>query len=565
MKAPPQTEPDVTPFDKQLPPRPARSAPPPALRPLQAAVVLSALFLLARITGLAQQSIINALLPRHATDAYVAAFRLPDFINYLVAGGAMSITFIPIFTELVHSGRQREAWQFFSTLATLMGLALVALVGISVLAAEPLVHLLSPGLTDPHRPATTFPLAVAMTRIMLPAQIFFYLGGMIVGVLNAHRRFAASGWTGAVYNVVAIIVALCLFRFVGAVAFAWGILIGAFAGNFLLPLLAARSGPANQRLRYRIAFDWRNPAVRRFFLNALPIMLGVSLPVVDQIVVTRFASFLGEGPLTYLHTANRAMLAPLGIVAQAASVAAFPYLAADTAAQDWPKFAEFLRTGLRRLMFLTLPLSVLLILIAQPLIDLLFGYGQYDEPRALHQTAVAFAFYCVGLFAWTGQQFVARGFYALQDTRTPTIIGSVLTIFFFIPLVSAAAHLPAAWGGGVLGLAGATSIGATAHFCCILIALERKLRQRRYNVELGTPHIAGTLLRTVTACLPMGIAGLLANTAAIRFLADDKIGDVLRIIAVSLVASLAFALAAHLFRIPDWQWLRARVQKAKGW
>src|SRR4028118_2318634 len=138
-------------------------------------------------------------------------------------------------------------------------------------------------------------------------------------------------------------------------------------------------------------------------------MLGVSLPVVDQIVVGFFASYRPTGDLTYLQTGNRVMLAPLGIVAQAASVAAFPYLASDSAAMNWDKLADFLRSGLRRLMFLSLPLSMLLILTAQPIINILFGYGKYDDPAALNATAVAFAFYCVGPFARAGQQVAARG------------------------------------------------------------------------------------------------------------------------------------------------------------
>jgi putative peptidoglycan lipid II flippase len=546
-----------------------------AIRPLQAAAVLAGTILLARVIGLLQYTIINSKLPPGATDAYYAAFRLPDIINYLVAGGAMSVTFIPIFTELKYAaqrtsaeegGHREEAWHFFSTVATLMGIALILLIVGGVLLAEPLVRLTNPGFTapDPDK-EETLRLAVQMTRIILPAQFFFYLGGMVVGVLNAHKRFGASGMTGAVYNLVAIAIGYAAWLAIGETGFAWGILLGACAGNFLLPLVAARSGPLEERLRFRPSCDWRHPAVRRFFLNALPIMLGVSLPVVDQFVVGFFASYLTTGALTHLQTGNRVMLAPLGIVAQAASVAAFPFLASDSAAHKWDKLSDFLRSGLGRLMFLSLPISMLLILTAQPIINILFGYGKYaDDPVALEHTAIAFAFYCVGLFAWVGQQFVARGFYALQDTTTPTIIGSALTIFFFVPLCWAAAR----WGG-VLGLAFATSIGAAAHFCGILIALESKLRSRRYNTHLQTRRITGTLLRTGAATAAMGIAGLLANSAAVWFLTSGKepvtkLGDLLRIVLVGTVACIAFAAAAQLCAIPEWDWLKGKVARRRA-
>lgn len=521
---------------------------------MQAAAVLAGAILLARIVGLVQQVILNGLLPAAANDAYRAAFRLPDMVNYLVAGGAMSVTFIPIFTRLKHEGREAEAWRFFSTVATLMGAALLLLIAVCEVLAEPLVRALYHGFNAPEK-AATLHLTIEMTRILLPAQIFFYLGGMIVGVLNAHRRFAASGLTGVVYNGVAIGAGLLLWRTTGASGFAWGILIGALAGNFLLPLLAARSGPGEERLRYAPDFNWRQPAVRRFFRNALPIMLGVSLPVVDQIVVGFFASGLEEGSLRNLDTGNRFMLAPLGIVAQAASVAAFPYMAADTAAEDWTRFSEFLRTGLRRLLFLALPLSTLLILLAEPLIAL-FRFGQFSEAAA-QQTAAAFAFYCVGLFAWAGQQLVARGFYALQDTVTPTLIGSVLTVFFFVPLCWLAARSP----DPILALALATSIGAAAHFCGVLLALDRRMRRKHMAAPLQTERILGTLLRTGAACLPMGIAGWLANDFAAGFFADDKVGDLMRMAAVSTVALAAFALAARLCRIPEWEWLTSKLKR----
>ena len=112
------------------------------------------------------------------------------------------------------------------------------------------------------------------------------------------------------------------------------------------------------------------------------------------------------------------------VLAQAASVAAFPYMASDSAAQDWQKLADFIRTGLRRLTFITLALSTWMLLTARPTVNLLFAYGEFDKPDALGATAIAYALYSLGLFAWAGQQLVARGFYALKDTRTPTIIRS---------------------------------------------------------------------------------------------------------------------------------------------
>jgi putative peptidoglycan lipid II flippase len=522
---------------------------------LQAAIIVSTLYFFARLTGLIQTSIINRTLDANATDAYWAAFAIPDFINYLVAGGALSITFIPLFTQLQQTGRERDAWHFFSSVATLMAALILVLLVIAEIAARPLVAIARSGLLE--RPEV-FNLTVAMTRVLLPAQWFFYVGGLLVGVLNAYKRFGASSWTGAIYNIVAIIVGLgLLWLGAGPIAFAWGILIGAFLGNFLLPFLAAYSGPRKERPQYKPRFDWHSPIVRRYFLNALPIMLGVSLPVVDQIVVGWFASFLPEGALTHLVTGNRVMIAAQGIVGQAASVAAFPFLSDLAAKKDWRDYSRFLRDGLRRLMFLTLPLSTLLILLARPLMRVLFGYGEFDNALALNETSIAFAFYCIGLFGWVAQQLVARGFYAMQDTLTPTLIGSVLTLFF-IPLVWAAAH-GYLFGGGVLALALATSIGAGVQFVSVLIALNARLSHHTYNAPLRLEKIGGLLLRTLAACVAMAAAGRVVSTLLAPHIAASKTGAMLQIICIGGVAILVFTLCAQWFAIPEWKWISGKV------
>lgn len=542
-------------------------------------MLLSGAFLLSRVSGFVQLALLNALLPRFAGDAYAAAFTLPDVVNYLVAGGAMSVTFIPIFTQLRQGQNPRAAWHFFSTVATLMGLALGAIIFGCLVFVRPLTALFSPGLLEPGQaqsfghalslamqvqsgsiahPPRSFELAVEMTRIMLPAQLFFYLGGMVIGVLNANKRFGASGFTGVLYNTIAIVAGGLLFIVTNhSVGFAWGILLGALCGNFLLPLWASMTGPRDERLRFSPSVDWRAPGVRRFFLNALPIMLGVSLPVVDQIVVKFFASGLGEGALRNLFTGNRFMLAPLGIVAQAASVAAFPYLASDSAAQDWKSFAEFLRNGLRRLMFLTLPLSVGLILASEPLLNL-FRFGKFAQSDA-HQSAVAFAFYCVGLFAWTGQQLAARGFYALQDTRTPTIIGSLLALAF-----CGLCQFVVWMGWGVAGLAFATSIGAGAQFVGVTLALDKRLKQKKYNAPLRLEFVLGTLMRTGAACVAMGFVGLIADALAGQVLGSGKGSDLLRLLFVSAVAWGTFIVAAQQFRIPEFFWVRDKLLRRAG-
>ena len=527
-------------------------------QPLRAAALLSATILLARIIGLFQSSVIGILMDKQQTDAYTAAFRVNDFVNYLVAGGALSVTFIPIFIKFKDNARREDAWRFFSSIASIMSVVLLGVLALTYILVEPVLARIGWEGEDLR-------LVVQMTHIMLPAQAFFYLGGMLVGVLNAHKRFGASSMTGAVYNTVAIVIGLLIWNWKRDVmGFAWGILIGAFCGNLLLPLLAALRGPQEERLQFRFSLDWKVPGVSKFFRNALPIMIGVSFPVVDQILMIFFKGDLGDGVITQLDRGNRVMVAPLAMLAQAASVAAFPYLAGDSALGKWDTFAEFLRNGLRRLLFIALPASTLLILLSQPIIIMIFRHGLFSAADA-QASAIAFAFYCVGMFAWAGQQFVARGLYALQDTVTPTIIGTIITFAFFVPMcffVVKFTSFP------VIGLALATSLGACAHFCGVFMALEKKLSRAPYNVSIGSERVLGTVLRTFTACLVMGIVGLIMKNLSDNILPQQVLesfsGQLIRIGLITLPALGAFAWAAQRFNIPEWDWIMSKFKRRRA-
>ena len=527
-----------------------------ATAPLRAAALLSLLYFLARFIGLFQGALITALLGPKEADAYGYAFALPDFLNYLVAGGALSLTFIPIFTGLWQKGKEAQAWRFYSALASLMGFVLVALTVVLMVFAPQIIALTKPGLATPGKRAT-FEMTVAMTRVMLPAQLFFYLGGLFSAVLNTFKRFGASGWTGAVYNAIAMLVAVPMWAAShNAVSFAYGISVGAFFGSFLLPLWALRSGPRAQKPRFSFRIDLQNIAVRRFFRLAVPIMIGVSFPVVDVWVVQFFTSDMKAGAFSHINNANRLMIAAQGLLGQAAAVAAFPFLAGTVAQGDFRAFAEFLRSGLRRLLFITLPLSVLLILWAEPIVSLLFGWGNFNRPYKIQETAQCFALFCVGLFAWGAQALVARGFYALGDTRTPTIYGSILTLLY-IALCAVLKQM----GFGVAGLALATSIGAAGQFVGLLVLLELRLNRPRFGATLALDRVAGTLVRTFVSCFLMGVAGLFALLLARPLTGESKIAQMLLLVWTGGVALFVFVSAANRFGIPEWLWLRDKFTR----
>src|SRR3989304_4631099 len=209
----------------------SRMAHSPSRQIRRAAAVMMASVFLSRILGYARDAVIAY---RHGatpeTDAYFAAFTIPDFLNYLLAGGALSITFIPIFARYLAEGREEDGYRSFSSIATVMGIAMLFFVIVGEFLTEQLIPLIAPG-----APPDQVHLAARLTRIVLPAQLFFYLGGLLMAVQYARNRFFLPATAPLIYNARIILGGLLLGRTIGMAGFAWGVLAGALVGCGVLP------------------------------------------------------------------------------------------------------------------------------------------------------------------------------------------------------------------------------------------------------------------------------------------------------------------------------------------
>ncbi len=478
----------------------------------RAAVVTMAMVLLSRVIGMARDTIIAAYYGQNAvTDAYQAAFTIPDLLMYLVAGGALASTFVPTFSEHLHSGDREGASKTFSVVATVTALVAFVLVVIGELAAPYLVILLTPGLAghkhDPNfsllhfrymwsivshpyaSAAPTLPLAVHLTRILLPAQICFMLGSLIMGVLNANRQFLIPALGPIIYNV-GIITGALISRGHGIEYLTWGALIGAFVGNFALQLaFVFRVG-----LRFRPSLDLSHPGAMKVWALMLPILLGVSLPNVDQIINKGFASLLSEGAMTALMNAVRIMLIPIGVFAQALGIAILPTLSSHAAAGDKVELRKTIVKGLRTILFLTLPSSALVCILAVPIVSIIYQHRVFTYADTL-VTAAPLRLYALGIFAWSAQAVLTRSFYSINDSRTPVVSGTVMTVLFIAMNWVVVNHTHA----GIAGLAAATTIAATLHTLVMLYYLNRRVR--RIVVMPLAVSIVKSLFATGALCL----------------------------------------------------------------
>ncbi len=383
--------------------------------------LMMATVLLSRILGVLRDAIISHYFGRGPqTDAYNAAFTVPDLLFYLLQSGALSSTVVPILTEYRQLGKDKSADKVVSVVASVIFVFIGLLICVMWLNARALTVALNPGF-DAGRIA----MAVPLTRVLLPAQMFFFLGGLMMGVLYSRKQFLIPALGPVIYNAGIIFGGVVLRRWLGIEGLVFGAIGGAFLGNFLLPFLSVlRLG-----VRFRPSFDVTHPAAMKVWRMLLPIGLGVSLPNIDQMVNKAFASYLGPGDTTAVMNGYRLMLLPIGVFAQAMALAVFPTLSGQAADKNLPALRRTMNQSLRNILFLTVPSSALMFLLAEPIITFLLQSGKYTHADTL-VTAAALRSLSLGIFAWSCQSLLTRGFYALQNSKVPVISGAIVSVLF---------------------------------------------------------------------------------------------------------------------------------------
>jgi putative peptidoglycan lipid II flippase len=386
--------------------------------------------LLSRVLGLVRDSIISGQFGVSAeTDAYRLAFQLPDLLFFLVSGGALSSAFIPVFSEYWHTNRQKDAWRVFSGVLSILFIVLAIFITITGIFAEPLFrNFLAPGRTDTE----IYPLVARMSQILLPSQFAFFLGGLMMGTLYARKVFSIPGLGPNIYNLGIIFGAVVISHFVnpGVVGMCWGATIGAIIGNLVVPFFVIRK----MGMEFSFSLDTQHEGVRKVFKLMLPVILGLSLPSVFAIIMQSFASRFSAGTNTVLDLSNKLMQAPLGIFGQSLAIAVFPVLTQFFAQQRMDLFRKQLDSTLRTVMYLTVPASVLMAVMAPQLVSALYQHGKFTAQNTI-DTADCLRLFCIGIWAWCLHPVLMRAFYSIQDTKTPIIIGTVTTGVFVAMLL----------------------------------------------------------------------------------------------------------------------------------
>lgn len=452
-----------------------------------AAAIMAGGVLLSRVIGLVRQIFFASIIgPGAEGDAYFVAFLIPDLISYLLAGAYLAITLIPILTRKLVAGDEEDAWRAFWAIARILTIGMTVLVVVAMPFVPTVLRIVEPGFDD-------FQIAEAsrLTRIVLPAQVFFILGQLFTAVQFARERFAIPALGPIVYNVG--IIAGGLIGTAGqeqptADGFAWGALAGAVVGIFALQWWGAhRAG-----LRFPTGSIARHPSVRRYFVLAIPLMLGQSLVVFDEQLGRSFASLHGDGAVSWLSFGRQTMLIPVGVIAQAAGVAAYPFLARLFAEGKHRELAATVGQAIRYVLIFSLAGAAALMALSVPMVRLLFERGEFTHPDTI-VTAGTVVLFSIGVPMWGVQQILARGFFAREQMWPPVIMGTIATV----------AAVPTYWllnrTLGLEGLALASSIAITIYTVLLGIAWYRRT---------GVSEL-GSVVRTFALNLPIvAVAGL---------------------------------------------------------
>lgn len=508
-------------------------------RVVKAAGFLMLTMMISRILGYLRDVVIYAQYGQNRiTDAYNAAFFTPDTLYMLLVGGALSSSFIPVFSSYIATGREREGWEVASIVVSVVLTLLGVGIAVGYLFTPELILLLVPGFAPQAMDLTIF-----LTRIMFVQVIFMALSGISMGILNSYEHFTAPAIGSVLYNLGIIVFGVLLGDTIEAIrpgygiaGFSVGVVMGA-AANFAVQV------PALLRLGLKIRpnFNIFHPGLIRLGKLMLPVFVGLSVSQINLFVNQNLASSLPEGGIAALHTGQRLMQLPIGIFAIAIAVAVFPTLTGHAARQERDQFKKTTSLGLRSVIFITLPCAVGLAMLRIPIIRFMFEFegGQFTHAATL-ATADALFYYCIGLVAYSAIHVLSRVFYALQDTMTPVFVGGfaiAVNIILSILLIQ-----PMAQGG----LALAYSLAGIFNMLALLLLLRRKIG------SLNGWQTIRSFCQTLFASLLMGVACVYtAQFSESVWGIGTKLGQLTQVSLAIGVGVVVFAVIALLFRMEE--------------
>jgi len=519
---------------------------------LKSASVMTAMTLISRVLGLVREQVRAVYLGTGASsDAFGLAATIPNLFRRLFAEGAMTASFVPIFTEYLKKGSLEDTRQFISRFVTLLTFIVTGFTLLGVLLTPWLINTFfaSEFANVPGKVALT----IALTQLMWPYLILVSFAAVLQGVLNAHKIFGPSAFAPVLMNLAIILDAVGLAEVVDEPSYA--LVIGFLVGGvlqmaFQIPYMLKKTS-----IRIRVDFHWRDPGVRRVLKVMGPGIFAAGIYQFNVFFSQLIAANLDQGSVASLQYSLRLQELVLGVFVVSVAQVILPSLSEHTANEDHAGVKQTMSYSVRLIAFITLPATAALIILAEPIVRALFQFGAFDQ-HSTDATAFALRFHALGLFFIGQGRVLTQVFFAYKDLRTPLYVGladAVLNIGLCLTL--------SRWleQGGI---ALASSLAALGNSIVLQWLLRRKLG------ALGMKQLAARVLRIVLACAVLVGAMLAFEALWPASAVHSRPLLFLWIFLVLGIGGLAYVISASLFGANElddlWRALRRRFGKKQA-
>ena len=460
-------------------------------------------------------------------QAFVVAFRIPNMLRDMVGEGATNAAIVPVLTEYRHRSSEEEYWAAARVILNIMLLVLAVLSVVGVVFAPVIVRLIAPGfLEDPEK----FSSAVFLTRMITPYLVFLGVIAYSKGVLNSFHRFAAPAFAPVILNIAMIAAIMFLCPVMGI----HGMVIGVIVGGILQ---VAAQVPSLYRVGLRLSGKIRfmHPIAKRIGKLLLPRILGTAVYQISVFIDTVLASLgwiVGAGGVAALYYSHRLIHLPLAVFGISLATAVLPRMSKEAASGKMDDLKGTISFSLNAIFVVMIPAAVGLIILAEPLVRVLFQRGEFTAYSTMITSGALF-YYAFGLFAYAGIKILVNAYYSMGDTRTPVRTAAIALG------VNVVLNLILMWPLKIGGLALATAVAATANFIMLYVSLVRRIG------DIGTRSILKGILRVFAAAFVMGLATYVSKS---MFLAGDVSGlrGIAIIMGTVIVSALVYLGAAHM-------------------
>lgn len=484
-------------------------------------------------------------------DVYLAAFRIPDFIyNILIAGGIV-VAFLPLFSEFFSENKE-YGWKFASNVLNIFLFFLILFSLVLFIFAPSLIKLITPGFNAEQLAQT-----ILLTRLMFLSPILLGLSSIFSGILQYFNRFLVYGLCPILYNLGIIFGIVFMVPLFGISGVAAGVILGAFF-HFIIQVPSAIACG----FKFRSVFSFWDPGIKRLFLLILPRTFGIAAQQVNLVIVTAIASTLAVGSITVFNFANNVQSLPLSIIGVSFALAIFPSLAKSWAESKKEEFVKIFSQTFRQILYLIVPISFLMFLLAGPITEIIFLHGEFTQD-SVDLTAATMGLFCLSIAVLSLIPLLFRAFFAFQDTKTPTLI-TILTVLMniflsfyltgllkyenpFQQFLKNAFSLQNISDISVLGLSLACSATFAFQAFLLMVFLYRKI---------GDFHLK-EILKSFLKILFSGVVMALAVLLAVKFVS----GAIFQILVAVLVGAPIYLVLTHFFKSPEIGILKSSILK----